>query len=87
MQVKALRTIEVQSFQESLRDRLAGALGRQGPFRMATDSKGRILETEPFLSAVEIVDPNEGKSWRIRGDHTPRMVFPTYIAVDADDNI
>ena len=87
VQVKTLRTVVHEGFLESWMDRMSGGLNRQVPFRMATDSKGRVLVTEPFLAVIQVFDTKEGKRWQIRGDKTQRMVFPTYIAVDADDNI
>jgi len=86
-QVTTLRTIDPHDFHESLIDRLSGGLTQQIPFRMVTDSQGRILVTDPFLSLVHVFDTKAAKRWQINGDHLQRMVFPTYIAVDADDNI
>jgi sugar lactone lactonase YvrE len=86
-QLKTVQTIDPGVLQPSLRDRLSGEWHRQVPFRMATDSQGRILVTEPFGSLVTVYDTKDGKRWQIHGDKAQRMVFPTYIAVDADDNI
>jgi sugar lactone lactonase YvrE len=86
-QIKTVRTVVHEGLLESWMDRMSGGLNRQVPFRMATDSKGRVLVTEPFLAVLQVFDTKEGKRWQIRGDKTQRMVFPTYIAVDADDNI
>jgi len=85
--LKTLPMVDPQGFQLSTRDRLSGGLDRRVPFRMATDSQGRILVTEPFLSLVQVIDPKNKRHWQIRGDKTQRMVFPTYIALDADDNL
>jgi len=87
VQLKTVQTVDPGVLQPSLRDRLSGEWHRQVPFRMATDSQGRILVTEPFGSLVDVYDTRNGKRWQIHGDKTQRMVFPTYIAVDADDNI
>ena len=86
-QVTTVRTFDPHSFQESRIDRLSGGLTQQIPFRMVTDSQGRILVTDPFLSLVHVFDVKAGKRSQINGDHLQRMIFPTYIAVDADDNI
>ena len=86
-QVTTVRTFDPQDFQLSRIDRLSGGLMQQIPFRMVTDSQGRILVTDPFLSLVHVFDTKAGKRWQINGDHLQRMIFPTYIAVDADDNI
>jgi len=81
------RTIVPAEFRQSLRDRLAGGLHQQLPFRMTTDSQGRILVTDPYLSLVHVLDVKDGKRWQMRGDRNQRMVFPTYIAVDGEDNV
>lgn len=87
LRIETIRTIGREDFHESLKDRLAGGLNQQIPFRMAVDSQGRILVTEPYLSLIQVFDTKQGKRLQIRGDKTQRMVFPTYIAVDGDDNI
>jgi len=87
VQIKTVRTVVHEGFLESWMDRMSGGLNRQVPFRMAADSKGRVLVTEPFMAVIQVFDTKEGKRWQIRGDKAQRMVFPTYIAVDADDNI
>jgi len=86
-QITTVRTFDPDNFQESRIDRLSGGLTQQIPFRMVTDSQGRILVTDPFLSLVHVFDLKAGKRSQINGDHFQRMTFPTYIAVDADDNI
>ena len=83
----AVRTIVPAEFRESRRDWLTGGLPQQLPFRMTTDSQGRILVTDPYLSLVHVLDVKDGNRWQIRGDRNQRMVFPTYIAVDGEDNI
>lgn len=86
-QVTTLRTFDPHDFQLSRIDRLSGGLAQQIPFRMVTDSQGRILVTDPFLSLVHVFDIKAGMRSQINGDHFQRMIFPTYIAVDGDDNI
>lgn len=86
-QVTTPRTLDPHDFHESLIDRLSGGLNQRIPFRMVTDSQERILVTDPFLSLVHVFDTKAGKRWQVNGDHLQRMIFPTYIAVDAEDNI
>ncbi len=85
--IEAIRKVTPAEFEETLKDRLSGGLPQQVPFRMATDSQGRILVTEPFLSLVQVFDTEQRKRWQIHGDRERPMVFPTYIAIDAKDNI
>ncbi|HYN15197.1 MAG TPA: 6-bladed beta-propeller [Terriglobales bacterium] len=74
-------------FHQSLLDRLSGGLAQGFPYRMAADSQGRILVTDPALSVVHVFDTRQGKRWQIKGDRRHRLATPVYIAVDADDNI
>ena len=85
--VTTVRRIVPAEFRESRRDWLTGGLPQQLPFRMTTDSRGRILITDPYLSLVHVLDVKDGKRWQMRGERNQRMVFPTYIAVDGEDNI
>jgi len=83
----SLRTYVPQEFQQSLMDRLSGGLGQRFPYRMAADSQGRILVTDPSLSVVHVLDTRQGKRWQIKGDRQHRLNMPASIAVDANDNI
>ncbi len=83
----SLRTYAPREFQQSRLDRLSGGLTRGVPYRMAADSQGRILVTDPVLSVVHVFDTKQGKRWQIKGDRRHRLDMPAYIAVDADDNI
>jgi len=84
----SLRTYSPTAFQpQLLLDRLSGGLTQQSPFRMAADSQGRILVTDPALSVVHVFDTKQGTRWQIRGDRHHRLSVPAHIAVDADDNI
>jgi len=83
----SLRTYAPRAFQQSLLDRLSGGLAQGIPFRMAVDSQGRILVTDPALSVVHVFDTKQGKRWQIKGDRRHRLSAPAYIAVDVDDNI
>ena len=81
------RTYAPRAFHQSRRDRLSGGLAPGLPYRMAADSQGRILVTDPALSVVHVFDTRQGKRWQIKGDRRHRLDKPAYIAVDADDNI
>jgi DNA-binding beta-propeller fold protein YncE len=82
-----LRTYTPEEFQESLLDRLSGGLAQRAPYRMAADSQGRILVTDPVLSLVHVFDTRQGKRWQIKGDRYHPLNAPAHVAVDADDNI
>lgn len=82
-----IRTYAPGDFRQSLIDRLSGGLAQQSPYRMATDSQGRVLVTDPVLSVVHVFDIRQGKYWQIRGDSHHRLSRPAYIAVDAADNM
>jgi sugar lactone lactonase YvrE len=82
-----LKTYSPGRFEESSLDRLSGGLGQGFPYRMAVDSQGRILVTDPVLSVVHVFDTKQGKRWQIKGDRTHRLSAPANIAVDADDNL
>ena len=86
-QIKLIRTIEPPDLRLTDRDRLSGGLPQKVPFRMATDSSGRILITDPYLSLIHVFDIEGGRRFQLRGDSVHHMMFPTYIAVDGDDNI
>jgi DNA-binding beta-propeller fold protein YncE len=83
----SVQTYSPSDFQESLLDRLSGGLAQHLAYRMAVDSRGRILVTDPGLGAVHVFDTWEGKRYQISGDRHHRLLRPTYIAVDDDDNI
>jgi sugar lactone lactonase YvrE len=83
----SVRTYAPGDFSQSLMDRLSGGLAQRSPYRMAVDSQGRLLVTDPSLSVVHIFDIKQGKHWQIRGDSHHRLSRPAYLAVDADDNI
>ena len=83
----SFKTYVPKEFQQSRLDRLSGGLAQGIPYRMAADSQGRILVTDTVLSVVHVFDTKEGKRWQIKGDRNNRLYAPTYIAVDADNNI
>jgi len=86
-QLESVRTYAPSDFHQSLLDRLSGGLTQRSPSRLAADSQGRILVTDPALSVVHVFDTQHGKRWQIHGDPRCPLRRPTYIAVDADDNI
>jgi len=83
----SVRTYAPGDFRQPLLDRLSGGLTQGFPYRMATDSQGRVLVTDLALSVVHVFDVRQGKRWQIKGDLQHRLSRPAYIAVDADDNI
>ena len=83
----SLRTYAPGDFHQSLLDRLSGGLAQRVPYRMAADSQGRILVTDPVLSVVHVFDTRQGKRCQMKGDRRHRLDTPVYIAVDAEDNI
>jgi len=87
LQIKRLRTIEPASLRISDRDRWTGGLPKKVLFRMAADSQGRILVTDPYSSLIQVLDIEGGNYLQLKGDRVQAMRFPTYIAVDADDDI
>jgi len=82
-----LRTYVPMEFQQPWMDRFSGGLAQRFPYRMAADSQGRILVTDPALSVVQIFDTKQGRRWQIKGDRRHPLSVPAHIAVDADDNI
>jgi DNA-binding beta-propeller fold protein YncE len=86
-EVEVVRRVYPDTFRESAKDRLSGGLPQRVPFRLTTDSRGRILVTDPFLSLVQVLDIEGEMRWQLKGDRNQQTVFPTYIAVDGDDNI
>ena len=64
----SVRTFALAGFRTALLDRLSGGLDQDMPYRMATDSRGRVLVTDPFLSLVHVFDVTAGKRWQIKID-------------------
>jgi len=83
----SVRTSFPTRLRQPLLARLSGSPTALLPFRMATDSQGRVLVTDPALSVVHVFDVNQGSHWQIRGDQLHRLSRPAYIAVDSYDNI
>jgi sugar lactone lactonase YvrE len=57
----------------------------QSPNRVTTDSKGRIIVSDPTAAAVHILDPK--RPIRIAGGPHRRLLAPGGVAVDGEDNI
>jgi len=85
--ISSVRTYAPRDFHEPLLDRLSGGIPQLSPYRMAADSLGRLLVTDPAQSVVHVFDLKRGTHRQITGDLFHRLIRPTYIAVDADDNI
>jgi len=82
------KTYFPEQFQDpSRKDRWSGDMAQGTFYRLAIDSEGRILATDPAFSVVQILDVTEEIRWQIRGDDRHPLVAPTYISVDDEDNI
>lgn len=57
------------------------------PYRLAVDSRQRIIVTDPPAHAVHIFDFKQKKYLRIQGGDRARLHTPTAVAVDAEDRI
>ena len=89
---RALRVAKGRSLLAMLRDSLVTlAYGRekvlQAPTHVTTDSRGRLIISDPDLPAVHVLDITGKKSFRIAGGSQHRLQQPKGVAVDADDNI
>lgn len=83
----SLKTYDPADFQQSLMTRLSGGIISSVPFRMAANSEGQILVTQPILSAVYVLDTKNRTRWQINTGRRYNISAPSYITVDADDNI
>lgn len=57
------------------------------PTHVATDSQGRMIISDPELSAIHILDLTGKKSFRISGGPQRRLQSVGAIALDAEDNL
>ena len=57
------------------------------PRHIATDSRHRLIISDPDASAVHVLDPSGRTSFRIMTGPGRRLHQPAGVAVDADDNI
>ncbi len=87
LHLASVTTYDPRELQQLPLDRLSGGLPQVVPYRMAADSQGRILVTDPGLSVVHVLDIRHGRRWQIRGDHRHRLRAPAHITVDARDNL
>jgi DNA-binding beta-propeller fold protein YncE len=88
----AVRPARGRSIFATLRDGLVTlAYGREkvlrAPTHVTTDSRQRLIVTDPNLPAVHILDVDRKKSFRVAGGPQHRLQQPTGVAVDTDDNI
>lgn len=59
----------------------------QSPTHVTTDSRQRLIVTDPDLPAVHVLDTAGENSFRIAGGPQHRLQMPTGVAVDGNDNI
>lgn len=57
------------------------------PRHVATDSRQRLIVSDPAANAVHVLDPMGRTSFRIVSGKGRRLLQPAGVAVDADDNI
>jgi DNA-binding beta-propeller fold protein YncE len=57
------------------------------PTHLATDSRQRVIVSDPGGDAVHVLDPKGRTSFRILSGKGRRLQEPAGVAVDADDNI
>ncbi len=81
---------EKRSFFNKVLDVIAGAPEWRGivrPYAIATDSRGRLLVTDPGAAVVHIFDFTKKKYARIEGGKKDSFLSPIGITVDPEDNI
>lgn len=88
----AVRAAKGRSFMATLRDHLVTfAYGREkvlrAPTHVTTDSRQRLIVSDPGLPAVHVLDGTGKNSFRIAGGPQHRLQKPNGVAVDASDNI
>jgi len=57
------------------------------PYAVATDSRGRLIVTDPGIPAVHILDFEKKKYTLIEGGNKQPFLSPIGVAVDGEDNI
>ncbi|MBV8207314.1 MAG: 6-bladed beta-propeller [Acidobacteria bacterium] len=57
------------------------------PVRVTTDSKQRLIISDPGIPAVTVLDPAKENSFSILGGPGRRLQWPAGVASDAEDNI
>lgn len=88
----AVKVAKVQSPLADLRDLIVHlAVGMEGvlltPNGVTTDSRHRVILTDPTAHAVHVLDYDGKTSFRIVGGPGRRLQAPHGVAVDNDDNI
>jgi hypothetical protein len=88
----AVKAMHGHSAFANLRDGLITfAYGREkslvAPTHVTTDSKQRLIATDPDRQAMHVLDLANKSSFRIAGGPNRRLRAPAGVAVDADDNI
>ena len=64
-----------------------GAAVLRSPRYVTTDSKHRLIVSDPEIYSVHVLDPQGKTSFRIQGGKGNRLQRPAGVAVDAADNI
>ena len=87
---RAQKTVRRRFFLAGLRDNLVTLVyGREraliAPQHLTSDSRGRIIVSDPGIGAVHILDG--ANSFRIAAGENRRLRMPMGVAVDSDDNI
>jgi DNA-binding beta-propeller fold protein YncE len=87
-----VRVARDRSSLSELADVVAGILPNRElrmalPYRIATDSKHRVIVTDPPAHAIHIFDFQKKKYLRIQGGDGKRLQQPKAVAVDSEDNI
>ncbi len=57
------------------------------PQRLTTDSRQRVILSDPGIPAVHVLDPKRKTSFSILGGQGRRLQSPAGVAVDGEDNI
>ena len=88
----AMARPEVHSLAGSARDAVVSfAYGRQRvlqtPQHLTTDSRRRVILSDPGIPAVHVLDPKRRTSFSILGGQGRRLQSPAGVAVDGKDNI
>jgi hypothetical protein len=74
--IALIRTYAPRDFHQSLLDRLSGSLVQRFPYRMVSDSKGRILVTDAGSSLIHVFDVEHGIRSQIGGSSSLGLHIP-----------
>ncbi len=88
----AIALPEVHSLPVNVRDAIVSFVyGRprvlRTPQHLTTDSRQRVIVSDPGVPAVHVLDPNRKTSFSILGGPGRRLQLPAGVAVDGKDNI